>query len=153
MLHLVWHTSWHRVLCNVNRMHSSKKPTWIGSACFTWLAAFISYVTKGSQNSTLIGLPCFAWAVRANDLIYMTKGRQSTEDPAPCFNLFENISHEIISVSNPGGRHFTKVIHMIMRTYLVFGVPPPGFRFWSPFASKATCSWKPACRQNYFSSS
>ena len=45
LLHLVWHTSWHRVLCNVNGMHSSKTPTWIGSACHTWLAACIYYVT------------------------------------------------------------------------------------------------------------
>ena len=66
-------------------------------ACFTWLAAFISYVTKGSQNSTLIGLPCFAWAVRANDLIYMTKGRQSTEDPRTLFSICLRTFHTRLS--------------------------------------------------------
>ena len=47
-------------LCNVNGMHASKKPTWIDSACFTWLAAFIYRVTKGRQKPTLTGLACFA---------------------------------------------------------------------------------------------
>ena len=47
-------------LCNVNGMHSSKKPTWIGSACFAWLAAFIYYTTKGRQKPTLTGLAFFA---------------------------------------------------------------------------------------------
>ena len=41
------------------------------------------------------------------------------------FPMSENISHGLISFSNPGGRHFIKVTHM--RTYLVSGVRPPGF--------------------------
>ena len=39
------------------------------------------------------------------------------------FPMSENISHGLISFSNPGGRHFIKVTHM--RTYLVSGVRPP----------------------------
>ena len=45
LLHLVWHASWHGVLCNANGIHSSKKPTWIGLACSKWAAALIYYVT------------------------------------------------------------------------------------------------------------
>ena len=37
------------------------------------------------------------------------------------FSMLENISHLMISFSNPEGQHFPKMTHM--RTYLVFGVP------------------------------